>query len=81
MASARREGFPVQPDGRPYCGEEMLPRATFPDGSPAPVLCTSEVHSRYSMHSNNEFLTSWRWQDADGNWLSRPATQMPEPPP
>jgi hypothetical protein len=70
----------VKLDGQPYCGEELLPHATLPDGTPAPVLCTSEVHSRYSNHSNEEVMVSWRWQDADGNWLSRPATQMPEGP-
>ena len=68
----------MQPDDQPWCGEELPPHATFPDGSPAPIVCTSEPHSRYVMHSNDELKTSWRWQDADGNWLSKPATQMPE---
>ena len=68
----------MQPDDQPYCGAELLPHATFPDGSPAPILCDLPVHSRYVMHSSNELKTSWRWQDADGNWLSKPATQMPE---
>ena len=62
---------------QPYCGEELLPHATFPDGSPAPIVCTSEPHSRHSMHRNDELKTSWRWQDADGNWLSEPATEFP----
>ena len=68
----------MTPDDQPYCGAELLPHATFPDGSPAPILCDLPVHSRYVMHSSNELKTSWRWQDADGNWLSKPATQMPE---
>jgi hypothetical protein len=62
---------------QPYCGEELLPHATAPDGTPAPVLCTLPVHDRYVSHQNDELKTSWRWQDADGNWLSRPATEFP----
>ena len=68
----------MTPDDQPYCGAELLPHATYPDGSPAPILCTSEIHSRYFPHSNDEHKTQWRWQDTDGNWLSRPATQMPD---
>lgn len=64
-------------DGQPYCGEELLPHATLPDSSPAPILCTSELHSRYSPHSNDELKTTWRWQDKHGNWLSAPAVEFP----
>jgi hypothetical protein len=64
-------------DFRPYCGEELLPHATHPDGTPAPILCTLEVHSRHVTHSNDELQTSWRWQDTDGNWLIRPAVDFP----
>lgn len=67
----------MTPDDWPYCGEELLPYATLPDGSPAPIICTSEPHGRYSMHTNDELKTSWRWQDADGNWLSSPALEFP----
>ena len=67
----------MTPDDQPYCGAELLPTGTFPDGSPAPILCDLPVHSQYVMHSNDELKTRWRWQDADGNWLSRPATDFP----
>ena len=77
MSRRPPKGFPVQADDQPWCGAEMLPHATLPDGTPAPILCTSEIHSRYSMHYSAECATSWRWQDADGNWLSVPAMEFP----
>ena len=62
----------MQPDEQPDCGEELLP-----DGTPAPILCTLPIHSRHVKHQNGEHKTTWRWQDAHGNWLSRPATDFP----
>ena len=64
-------------DEQPYCGEELLPHATCPDDTPAPILCTLPIHSRYVTHQNDELKTTWRWQDTHRNWLSRPATDFP----
>lgn len=55
-------------DDQPYCGAELLPHATFDDGSPAPILCDLPMHEKNVMHSNTELGTRWRWQDKDGEW-------------
>lgn len=55
-------------DDQPWCGTELLPHATF-DGSPAPILCTRQVHGRDTWHRHEETGTGWQWQDAEGNWL------------
>jgi hypothetical protein len=57
-------------DIQPYCGAELLPHATAPDGSPAPILCTRPLHGLASAHRNEENGVCWRWQDMDGAWLS-----------
>ncbi len=59
----------MTPDDQPYCGAELLPHATRPDGAPAPILCTRQLHGPDTMHYNDGRHTYWRWQDADGNWL------------
>jgi hypothetical protein len=59
----------VTADDQPYCGAELLPHATFPDGSLAPTVCDRPVHAPGSMHHNDEDGAWWRWQDAAGNWL------------
>ena len=59
----------MTPGDQPYCGAELLPHATLPGGSPAPVLCDLQLHGPDTMHGNDELRTSWQWQDADGNWL------------
>jgi hypothetical protein len=69
--------IPVTPDDQPYCGAELLPHATWPDGSPAPIVCTSPVHGMDVMHHSEQPEMYWQWQDADGNWLRRPATDLP----
>ena len=61
----------MQADDRPWCGVEFLPTGTFPDGSPAPILCDLLLHLPGTMHRNEELKTSRQWQDADGNWVSR----------
>lgn len=43
----------------PYCGAELLPHATLDDGSPAPVICTVEVHGAETGHCNEELGTRW----------------------
>jgi hypothetical protein len=58
----------MTPDDQPYCGVELLPHATFPDGSLAPTTCTRQLHGPDSMHCNDEQGTSWQWQTADGAW-------------
>lgn len=69
----------MEPDDQPYCGgAEFLPHATFPDGSPAPILCDRLLHGPDTMHRNDELGTCWAWQDADGNWLSVIAKWMPD---
>jgi hypothetical protein len=60
-------------DIQPYCGTELLPHATAPDGSPAPILCTRPLHGRDIPHRNYEKNLYWGWQDAAGDWL--PAEQ------
>ena len=59
----------MQPDDQPYCGAEMLPHATFADGSPAPTICTRPLHGLDSMHNDEKHEASWQWQDAGGNWV------------
>ena len=56
-------------DDQPYCGAELLPHATSPDGSPAPVLCTRPVHGRDLRHHGEKPEMYWQWQDSGGNWL------------
>ena len=63
----------MAPDDQPYCGTELLPHATSPDGTPAPILCTRQLHGPGTMHRNDEHGISWRWQDAAGNWQRMPA--------
>ena len=43
----------------PFCGEELVPHATFPDGSAAPIICTREPHGVDTWHHNDETGTSW----------------------
>jgi hypothetical protein len=58
----------MTPDDQPYCGVELLPHATFPDGSPAPTLCDRRLHGPDTWHGNEELGTCWQWQDKDGNF-------------
>lgn len=58
----------MTPDEYPYCGEEMLPHATFADGSPAPIVCDLPIHGTDTMHQNAELRTWWMWQYADASW-------------
>jgi hypothetical protein len=60
----------MTPDDQPYCGAELLPHATAADGSAAPAVCTLPLHGQDIMHANGK--CSWAWQDARGNWLTRP---------
>lgn len=50
---------------QPYCGAEWLPHATFPGGSPAPILCDRPLHDRNTMHHNDELDSFWSWQDPE----------------
>lgn len=57
---------------QPFCGVELLPLATLPDGSPAPIVCTADVHGIDLMHHNEELGTYWQWQAMPGGFI-RPA--------
>jgi hypothetical protein len=61
MTETRKQGDALSRDDDPYCGAELLPHATFPDGSPAPILCTLPVHGPEILHCNDELGTSWSW--------------------
>ena len=43
-----------------FCGAELLPHATYPDGSPAPIICTQAPHDPGTFHSNEELGTRWK---------------------
>ena len=65
-------------DDQPYCGAELLPHATYPDGSPVPTVCTRPLHGRDIRHRDEEGIHFWQWQDADGNFVPPPTGQDPE---
>ena len=60
----------MTPDDQPYCGTELLPHATWPDGSPAPILCDLPVHGPGTLHHSSECGTSWSW-----GWNDKAAAQ------
>lgn len=41
------------------CGAELLPCATMPDGTPAPIVCTLCPHADAVWHENLELGTQW----------------------
>jgi hypothetical protein len=69
LHAAGEHGGIMTPDDQPYCGVELLPHAAGVDGTPAPVLCTRQMHGLGTMHGDDETGMSWQWQDAGGNWL------------
>lgn len=42
-----------------FCGAELLPHATGPDGSPWPIICTQNPHEPSTWHGNEETGTRW----------------------
>ncbi len=55
---------------RPYCGAELLPHATYDDGTIAPIICDRPVHQTETRHYAGDMRTSWQWQYADGTWMT-----------
>lgn len=58
----------MKPDDFPYCGVELLPHAAMPDGSAAPIVCTTGIHGPDVMHWNEELGTRWGPKGARDPW-------------